>query len=93
MLPILSTLGRFSLRIREISVNALLSHKKYQKILFRKSEHLPAQRRRSGVFIVNFEYISQLDLVFLLFTLNIRLLTGYCVGVKDKGQQNLRDHP
>ena len=71
MLPILSTLCRFSLRIREISVNALLSHKKYQNILFRKREHLPAQRRRSGVFIVNFEYISHLDQAFLLLTLNI----------------------
>ena len=28
------------------------------------------QRRRSGVFIVNFEHISHLFLVFLLFTLN-----------------------
>ena len=29
------------------------------------------QWRRSGVFIVNFEYISHLALVFLLLTLNI----------------------
>ena len=28
------------------------------------------QWRRSGVFLVNFEYISQLFLVFLLLTLN-----------------------
>ena len=28
------------------------------------------QRRRSGIFIVNFENISHLCLVFLLFTLN-----------------------
>ena len=28
------------------------------------------QRRRSGVFIVNFEHISHLFLVFLLLTLN-----------------------
>ena len=27
------------------------------------------QRRRSGVFIINFEYISHLFLVFLLLTL------------------------
>ena len=32
--------------------------------------HLPAQRRCSGVFIVNFEGISQLFLVFLLLTLS-----------------------
>ena len=28
-------------------------------------------RRRSGVFIVNSEHISHLDLVFLLLTLNM----------------------
>ena len=28
-------------------------------------------RRRSGIFIVNFEHISHLVLVFLLLTLNI----------------------
>ena len=28
-------------------------------------------RRRSGVFIVNFEHISQFVLVFLLLTLNL----------------------
>ena len=32
-------------------------------------------RRRSGVFIVNSEYISHLDLVFLLLTLNMYLFT------------------
>ena len=31
--------------------------------------------RRSGVFIVNFEHISHLDLVFLVLTLNMQLLT------------------
>ena len=30
-----------------------------------------ATRRRSGDFIVNFEHISHLDLVFLLLTLNM----------------------
>ena len=30
-------------------------------------------RRRSGVFIVNFEHISHLVLVFLLLTLNMEL--------------------
>ena len=32
--------------------------------------------RRSGVFIVNFEHISHLFLVFLLFTLNTQMLSG-----------------
>ena len=33
-------------------------------------------RRRSGVFIVNFEHISHLILVFLLLTLNMQLPAG-----------------
>ena len=33
-------------------------------------------RRRSGVFIVNFEHISYLILVFLLLTLNMQLPAG-----------------
>ena len=36
----------------------------------------PRQWRRSGVFIVNFEYISHLVLVFLLLTLNRQMPTG-----------------
>ena len=32
--------------------------------------------RRSGVFIVKFEHISRLVLVFLLFTLNMLMPTG-----------------
>ena len=35
------------------------------------------ERRRSGNFIVNFEHISHLVLVFLLLTLNMHLPTGY----------------
>ena len=35
------------------------------------------QWRRSGVFIVNFEHISHLVLVFLLLTLNLQMPTGY----------------
>ena len=34
------------------------------------------QLRRSDVFIVNFEHISHLVLVYLLLTLNMELLTG-----------------
>ena len=34
------------------------------------------QRRRSGVFIVNFELISHLFLVFLLLTLNMYFFAG-----------------
>ena len=33
-------------------------------------------RRHSGVFIVNFEHISHLNLVFLLLTLNMPLQDG-----------------
>ena len=32
--------------------------------------------RRSGIFIVNFEHILHLVLVFLLLTLNMQLLAG-----------------
>ena len=37
---------------------------------------LRLQWRRLSVFIVNFEYISHLVLVFLLLTLNIQLPAG-----------------
>ena len=37
-------------------------------------------RRRSGVFIDKFEYISYLFLIFLLLTLNKQMLTGSVVG-------------
>ena len=37
------------------------------------------QSHRSGIFIVNFEHISQLVLVFLLLTLNMQLPTGLFV--------------
>ena len=33
--------------------------------------------RRSGIFIVDFEQISHIFLVFLLLTLNMLLLTGF----------------
>ena len=36
------------------------------------------QWSRSGVFIVNFEHISRLDLVFLSLTLNMKMPTRYC---------------
>ena len=37
-------------------------------------------RRRSGIFIVNFEHIPHLVLVFLLLTLNMQLPAGKCVS-------------
>ena len=40
------------------------------------SKLLIRQWRRSGVFIVNFEHISHLVLVFLLLTLKIQLPAG-----------------
>ena len=41
--------------------------------MFKANMETPERRqwRRSGVFIVNFEYISHLDLVFLLLTLSM----------------------
>ena len=38
------------------------------------------QWRHSGVFIVNFEHISHLVLVFLSLTLNKQTLTGTMIG-------------
>ena len=37
------------------------------------------QWRRSGMLIVNIEYISHLDLVFLLLTLNMQLPAGFTI--------------
>ena len=41
------------------------------KLTVKTPERRQWQWRRSGVFIVNFEHISQLFLVFLLLTLNM----------------------
>ena len=46
----------------------------YSKLTIKTPEGRP--RRRSGVFIVNFENIPQLVLVFLLLTSNMELLAG-----------------
>ena len=50
------------------------------------------QWRHSGVFIVNFEHISPLFLVFLLLTLNKRMLAGlyecFCKMQKNNGIEN-----
>ena len=43
--------------------------------------HLLVHRRSSGVFIVNFELISHLFLLFLLLTLNKEMLAGFIVCV------------
>ena len=40
--------------------------------------------RRSGVFVVNFEHISHLVLVFLLLTLNMQLPTGNMYFIVNK---------
>ena len=37
------------------------------------------QWRHSGVFVINFEHISQFFLVYLLLTLNKEMLAGVCV--------------
>ena len=39
-------------------------------------KYAQSQRRRSGVFTVNFEHISHLVLMFLLSTLSMQTLTG-----------------
>ena len=48
-------------------------------IMFEVKIKTPEQRqwRRSGVFIVNFEHISQLFLVFLLLTWTSKCQLGY----------------
>ena len=48
--------------------------------------YTPEQRywHRSGVFIVNFEHISHLVLMFLLLTLNMYLLAGSALENIDK---------
>ena len=38
------------------------------------------QRRRSGVFIVNFEYISQIFLAFLSLTSSRKMFVGYLLS-------------
>ena len=45
----------------------------YPVLLYIPSRHLLAQWRRSGIFIVNFEHISHLVLVFLLLTCRLGL--------------------
>ena len=42
-----------------------------------KKSNLKSQWRRSGIFIVNFEHISHLVLVFLSLTLKMQLPAGY----------------
>ena len=49
----------------------------YEKIRVRRP-------RRSSVFIVNFEQISLIVLVFLLLTLNKQISAGYCFELKIK---------
>ena len=68
----------------------LFDQNKYWKILTRGRLHVVSQvyleRNQismtvlfSGVFIVNFEHISHLALVFLLLTLNMKLPAGYVI--------------
>ena len=39
--------------------------------MFKVNNEVTRTRRRSGNFIVNFEHITRLDLVFLLLTVNM----------------------
>ena len=47
-------------------------------------------KRRSGVFIVNFEHISHLVLVFLLLTLNMQLPAGKGLTISNRVLSMLR---
>ena len=49
--------------------------------MFKVNDKTPERRqwRRSGVFMVNFEFIVHLFLVFLLLTLNKEMLAGKVV--------------
>ena len=53
--------------------------KTLKKWLF--SEKKIAHWRRSAIFIVNFEHISHLLLVFLLLNLNMQLPAGFIVQI------------
>ena len=44
--------------------------------MFRVNNKTPERRRRSSVFIVNFEYTSQILLKFLLLIFNKQMLAG-----------------
>ena len=65
-------LNSFSVGIYMFKVNNRKSRARYEVCskLTIKTPHR-RQWRRSGVFIVNFEHISHLVLVFLLLTLNM----------------------
>ena len=56
--------------------NAENSERVGVKFQYKVTEAAQHQRRRSGVFIVNFEHISHFFLVFLLFPLNKQMLAG-----------------
>ena len=53
---------------------------------------ITCQWRRSGVFIVNFERISHLALVFLLLTLNMQLWLGWVSVIRIVLQKELFAH-
>ena len=57
--------------------------------MFKANMETPERRhgRRSGVFIVNFEHISQLVLMFLLLTLNMKLPAG-CIHPRAQWKDN-----
>ena len=49
------------------------------------------QRRRSDIFIVNFEHISHLVLVFLLLTLDMNLPAGFTQSNSMESEIRLSD--
>ena len=65
---------RFPVGIYLFKVNSRIRSKICSKLTIKTPEQ--CQWRHSGVFIVNFEHILHLFLVFLLLTLNMQLLAG-----------------
>ena len=53
------------------------------KLTIKTPEGRGDARRLSGVFLVYFEHILHLVLVFLLLTLNREMLAGWLMGSKD----------
>ena len=59
----------------KLTIETLEQNVKYVQLTRKTLER--RQWRRSGVFLVNFEHISHLALVFLLLTLNMQLPAGH----------------
>ena len=84
--------------VKDISVNIYFfkfnnrNTRKRCEICSKLTINTPERRhwRHSGVFVVNFEHVLHLFLVFLLFTLNKQILPGCCPYsfIETFGQKN-----